>query len=91
VDAGVLVPHRPGAKPCVGQLFNTVTNGIRTMPAYGPQLAVADRWAIVAYVRALQRSQNAGVADVPPSCAHSCARSPRACRSGNLPGEAAPR
>jgi hypothetical protein len=52
------------ARP-VGQLFNTITNGARTMPAYGAQIPVADRWAIVAYVRALQRSQNAGVADVP--------------------------
>ncbi len=43
------------ARP-VGHLFNTITNGIRTMPPYGPQIPVADRWAIVAYVRALQRS-----------------------------------
>jgi mono/diheme cytochrome c family protein len=49
----------------VGELFNTITNGIRTMPAYGPQIPVQDRWAIVAYVRALQRSQNATPADVP--------------------------
>jgi len=49
----------------VGQLFNTISNGARTMPAYGPQIPVADRWAIVAYVRALQRSQDARVADVP--------------------------
>jgi hypothetical protein len=49
-----------------GELFNTITNGIRTMPAYGPQLSVADRWAIVAYIRALQRSQHATLADVPP-------------------------
>jgi mono/diheme cytochrome c family protein len=55
-----LVRSRP-----VGQLFNTISNGVRTMPAYGPQVPVADRWAIVAYVRALQRSQNARVADVP--------------------------
>jgi mono/diheme cytochrome c family protein len=48
-----------------GHLFNSITNGIRTMPAYGPQMPVPDRWAVVAYVRALQRSQNAGVADVP--------------------------
>ncbi len=43
----------------VGQLFNSITNGVRNMPPYGPQIPVADRWAIVAYVRALQRSQNA--------------------------------
>ena len=48
-----------------GQLFNTITNGIRNMPAYGPQIPVEDRWAIVAYLRALQRSQNATVDDVP--------------------------
>ena len=48
-----------------GHLFNTITNGIRNMPAYGSQIAVEDRWAIVAYVRALQRSQNARVEDVP--------------------------
>jgi mono/diheme cytochrome c family protein len=48
-----------------GQLFNTITNGIRNMPAYGQQISVEDRWAIVAYVRALQRSQAATVEDVP--------------------------
>ncbi len=41
-----------------GQLFGTITNGIRNMPAYGPQVSVNDRWAIVAYVRALQLSQS---------------------------------
>ncbi len=49
----------------VGDLYNTIANGIRTMPAYGPQIAVEDRWAIVAYLRALQRSQNARIEDVP--------------------------
>mgnify|MGYP005839682633 CR=1 FL=1 len=48
-----------------GHLFNTITHGIRTMPAYGPQIPVDDRWAIVAYVRALQRSQNAPLSDAP--------------------------
>jgi mono/diheme cytochrome c family protein len=42
-----------------GQIYNSITNGVRTMPAYGSQIPVADRWAIVAYVKALQRSQNA--------------------------------
>lgn len=50
----------------VGHLFNTITNGIRSMPPYGPQIDVADRWAVVAYVRALQRSQHATLDDVPP-------------------------
>jgi len=40
-----------------GQLFATITHGVRTMPAYGPQVPMADRWAIVAYVRALEISQ----------------------------------
>ncbi|GJM43412.1 MAG: quinol:cytochrome C oxidoreductase [Gemmatimonadota bacterium] len=48
-----------------GHLFNTITNGIRNMPAYGSQLKVADRWAVVAYIRALQRSQRAELEDVP--------------------------
>jgi mono/diheme cytochrome c family protein len=55
-----LVRERP-----VGHIFNTITNGIRNMPAYGPQIPVADRWAIVAYVRALELSQDATVNDVP--------------------------
>jgi mono/diheme cytochrome c family protein len=42
-----------------GQIYNSITNGVRTMPAYGSQIPVPDRWAIVAYVKALQRSQNA--------------------------------
>lgn len=37
-----------------GQLFSTITNGRNTMGAYGPIISVDDRWAIVAYVRALQ-------------------------------------
>ena len=48
-----------------GHIFNTISHGIRNMPAYGTQIPVGDRWAIVAYVRALQRSQNATVDDVP--------------------------
>lgn len=49
-----------------GQIFNTITNGKNTMGAYGPHIAVDDRWAIVAYLRALQRSQRAPLADLPP-------------------------
>jgi len=40
-----------------GQLYATISNGIRNMPAYGISIPVTDRWAIVAYVRALQLSQ----------------------------------
>ena len=42
-----------------GQLFATITHGVRTMPAYGPQIPAPDRWAIVSYVRALEMSQMA--------------------------------
>jgi mono/diheme cytochrome c family protein len=49
-----------------GEIFNTITNGKNTMMAYGPNILVADRWAIIAYLRALQRSQTAAIADVPP-------------------------
>lgn len=49
-----------------GEIFNTITNGKNTMLAYGPNLSVTDRWAVITYLRALQRSQNATAADVPP-------------------------
>ncbi|MGA7121794.1 MAG: cytochrome c, partial [Polyangiaceae bacterium] len=42
-----------------GQLFATISHGVRTMPAYGAQIPIPDRWAIVSYVRALQLSQMA--------------------------------
>lgn len=48
-----------------GQLFNTISNGFNTMMGYANQIPHADRWAIVLYVRALQRSQNAALEDVP--------------------------
>ncbi len=51
----------------VGELYNTISNGIRNMPGYGAQIFPEDRWAIVMYLRALQRSQFSSVADVPES------------------------
>ncbi|MCC6646888.1 MAG: cytochrome c [Polyangiaceae bacterium] len=48
-----------------GQIYNAIANGVRNMPSYGAQVPVADRWAIVAYVRALQLSQAAPIDDVP--------------------------
>jgi mono/diheme cytochrome c family protein len=42
-----------------GQIFQVITKGIRNMPSYAKQIPESDRWAIVAYVRALQFSQNA--------------------------------
>ena len=48
-----------------GEIFDTITHGKNTMMAYGPRVTVVDRWAIICYLRALQRSQNATAADVP--------------------------
>jgi Cytochrome C oxidase, cbb3-type, subunit III len=39
-----------------GQLFATISNGVRNMPSYAAQIPIKDRWAIVSYVRALQLS-----------------------------------
>ena len=50
-----------------GHFFDVMTNGFGAMPPYGSMIPPSDRWAIVAYVRALQISQNATVGDVPPS------------------------
>jgi len=49
-----------------GHFFDVMTNGFGAMPPYAPQVPAEDRWAIVAYIRALQISQNATVAQVPP-------------------------
>lgn len=48
-----------------GHLFDVMTNGFGAMPPYGKMIPPRDRWAIVAYIRALQLSQHATVADVP--------------------------
>jgi mono/diheme cytochrome c family protein len=50
----------------VGQLFDIISNGFGAMPDYAGQIAVQDRWAIVAYIRALQLSGHATLDDVPP-------------------------
>jgi mono/diheme cytochrome c family protein len=52
-------------KAPVGYFFDVITNGFGIMPDYASQIPVRDRWDIVAYVRALQLSQNATMADVP--------------------------
>jgi mono/diheme cytochrome c family protein len=48
----------------VGELFNSITNGVRNMPPYGAQIKPEDRWAILLYVRALQRSRAASINDL---------------------------
>ncbi|MFH1466299.1 MAG: cytochrome c [Pseudomonadota bacterium] len=50
----------------VGYYYGVVADGVRTMPGYAPQIPAEDRWAIAAYLVALQRSQDASLEDVPP-------------------------
>jgi mono/diheme cytochrome c family protein len=48
-----------------GQIFNTITLGKNTMGAYGSNISVEDRWAIITYIRALEKSDGASINDVP--------------------------
>ena len=50
----------------VGYFFDVITNGFGAMPDYSAQVLPSDRWAVIAYIRALQLSQNATLGDVPP-------------------------
>jgi mono/diheme cytochrome c family protein len=49
----------------LGHFYDVMTNGFGAMPDYRAQIAPRDRWAIAAYVRALQLSQHAAAADIP--------------------------
>ena len=49
----------------VGHFFDVITNGFGAMPDYASQITPQDRWAIVAYVRALQLSEHASLNDIP--------------------------
>ena len=49
----------------LGHFFNVISNGYGSMPDYSAQLTPSDRWAVTAYIRALQLSQNAQQTDVP--------------------------
>ena len=50
-----------------GQIFDVITNGVGLMPAYRWPIPPADRWAIIAYVRGLQRDRQARAASAPAS------------------------
>jgi hypothetical protein len=56
------VPQQPD-----GEIFNTITYGKNLMGPYGGLVPIADRWGIIAYVRALERSRLATIEDVPVS------------------------
>lgn len=75
-DGGGMVPRRGFRRPPsyhddrlrnapVGYFFDVITNGFGNMPDYSAQVEPADRWRIIAYIRALQLSQHAPVSDVP--------------------------
>lgn len=51
----------------VGHFFDVMTNGFGAMPSYASRVNTDDRWRIVAYIRALQLSESATTADVPPA------------------------
>ncbi len=74
-EYGMRVPtsfHDPGLRDePAGYYFTIITNGTRIMPSYAARIDPADRWAIVAYIRALQLSQNADASQVPPDVAPS--------------------
>jgi hypothetical protein len=48
-----------------GHFYDVITNGFGLMPDYSAQVPRRDRWAIIAYIRALQLSQHANVAELP--------------------------
>lgn len=57
--------HERASQP-VGHTFEVITAGYGLMPGYAAELSIEERWAVVAYLRALQRSQDARLADAPP-------------------------
>jgi mono/diheme cytochrome c family protein len=63
----------------VGHFFDAITNGWGAMPSYAPQIPVQDRWAIIAYIRALQASQqNYAAASASPAPSTSPSPTPTA-------------
>ncbi len=76
-DGNGMIPSRGFRRPpsfhtdllrnaVTGHFFDVMTNGFGAMPPYNVQVPVNDRWAIVAYIRALQLAQNGTVNDLPP-------------------------
>jgi mono/diheme cytochrome c family protein len=57
-----------------GHFFRVITQGFGAMPSYRQQIRAEDRWAIIAYIRALQLSQNATVNELPPEAREKLSR-----------------
>jgi len=60
----------------LGHFYDVIANGFGAMPDYAQQVPPSDRWAITAYIRALQLAQNATVADVPDNMRGNIANAP---------------
>jgi mono/diheme cytochrome c family protein len=69
----------------VGYFYNVMTEGFGVMPSYASQIPPGDRWAIVAYVRALQLAQNARLADLSAGERQRLEESFRRSAAGELP------
>ncbi len=82
--AGNFHTARLEASP-LGHFFNVITNGYGAMPDYSAQLNEEERWSVVAYVRALQLSQNAKQGDIAPG-AHTESLESIATQEGFNPG-----
>jgi mono/diheme cytochrome c family protein len=63
-------------KAPVGHFFDVITNGFGAMPSYASRVPPDDRWRIAAYIRVLQLSENATLADVPPEMQSQLDRNP---------------
>jgi hypothetical protein len=70
-----------------GYIYDVITNGFGAMYSYSAQIAPKDRWAIVAYVRALQLSRNAKFADLPPDIRDNVLHPPAAKQGGTSMSE----
>jgi len=69
-----------------GYIYDVMTNGFGAMLSYSAQIPPRDRWAIVAYVRALQLSRNAKVADLPPDVREKVMHPPAEKKTQSTPG-----
>ena len=68
-----------------GEIFNTLSYGKGLMQGYAPQIPIMDRWAIIAYLRALQRSRLATLDDVPAELRAELSRAMQAAPSAPAP------
>ena len=70
----------------VGHIFDVITNGFGVMYSYGDRVAPQDRWAIIAYIQALQLSQNATHDELPPEAQSALENAPAVPEQGGAEG-----